>query len=431
MFRFKKSLTLATSALVAATLALTACGGADTSEKVGTADDPVTIRFAWWGNDSRAKTTYAVIEAFEKENPGIKVKAETTEFSSYWDKMATQVAGGDMPDVITMSGSYPSEYASRGVLLDLDTLKEGIDLSKFAPGTAELGQIDGKQYTVTAGVNAMSMVVDPAVFAAAGVALPDDETWTWEDYKSIAADISKNSPAGTFGTTPMSNDSFLAVWARQGGEPLYKDDGSALGISAERMTAWMALNLDLQKAGGSPSASQVVEDGSAQPEQTLMGQGKQGMKISWSNQMNSYSGNELSMMKLPAESQQGGTWLRSSMEYAISSKSKQKEAAAKFVSYLVNSEDAGKLIKSDRGMPANLDVRAVVTPLLKENQKKEAAYLDRVAQMKLTPPLPFPAGSSATMEVLNRTMTDALFEKITPADAATKFMEEVNQNLAK
>ncbi len=42
-----------------------------------------------------------------------------------------------------------------------------------------------------------------------------------------------------------------------------------------------------------PPASQTVEDGSAQPELTLMGQGKQAMKISWSNQMTSYSGSPL------------------------------------------------------------------------------------------------------------------------------------------
>lgn len=431
MFQLRKSIALGASVLVAASLLLTGCGSADSAEKIGTADDPVTIRFAWWGNDARAKTTFEVIKAFEAENPGIKVKGENTEFSSYWDKMATQVAGGDTPDVFALSGSYPSEYSSRGVLLDLDKVKADIDTSKFAAGTVELGQIDGKQYTITAGVNSMSMVTDPAVFKAAGVELPDDETWTWDDYAKISAEITQKTPKGTFGTTPMANDSFFAVWARQGGEALYTEDGTKLGISEARVTEWMQMNLDLQKSGGSPSASQVVEDVSAQPEQTLIGQGKQGMKLSWSNQMNSYSGNELLMMKMPGETPTGGAWLRSSMEYGISAKSKNTAAAAKFVNFLVNSEEAGKLIKSDRGMPANLDVRATVLPLLEDNQKKEAEYLDRITDMKLTPPLPFPAGSSATMEILNRNMTDVLFEKATPEAAAKKFTEEVNLNLDK
>jgi len=73
-FQLKKQAVLATSALAAAALLLTGCGASSSPEKAGTADDPVTIRFAWWGNDARAKTTFEVIKAFEAANPGIKVK---------------------------------------------------------------------------------------------------------------------------------------------------------------------------------------------------------------------------------------------------------------------------------------------------------------------------------------------------------------------
>lgn len=428
-FRLKKSVMGVAGATAALAMMLTGCGSNPEAGKVGTVEDPVTIRFAWWGNDSRAKTTLEVIKDFEAANPTIKVQGENTEFSSYWDKMATQIAGGTTPDVFAMSGSYPSEYASRGVLLDLDKVKDQIDTSKFAEGTVDLGKIDGKQYTITAGVNSMSMVVDPTVFEAAGVELPDDETWTWDDYADIAAEITKKSPAGTFGTTPMANDSFLAVWARQAGEALYTDDGKKMGISEDTLTRYFELNKKLMETGGAPSASQTVEDGSAQPEMTLMGQGKQGMKISWSNQMTSYSGAPLVMMKLPGESKTPGAWLRSSMEYAISSKSAHPKEAALFINYLVNSMDAASKIKSDRGMPANTELKEGITPLLKETQQKEAAYLDRIAEMNIEPPKPFPAGSSSTMEVLNRYNTDVLFGKVSPRDAAKGMINEVNSNL--
>ncbi|MBT2532369.1 sugar ABC transporter substrate-binding protein [Arthrobacter sp. ISL-48] len=429
-FGLKKSVLGVAGATAALAMVLTGCGGGGgASGKAGTVEDPVTIRFAWWGNDSRAKTTQEVIKAFEAANPTIKVAGENTEFSSYWDKMATQIAGGTTPDVFTMSGSYPSEYASRGVLLDLDKVKDQIDTSKFAEGTVDLGKIDGTHYTITAGVNSMSMVIDPQVFKAAGVELPNDETWTWDDYAEIAAKITRNSPQGTFGTTPMANDSFLAVWARQHGEDLYTDDGTKLGISEDTVTEWFELNKKLMDTGGAPSASQIVEDGSAQPEMTLIGQGKQGMKISWSNQMTSYSGSPLVMMKLPGESKQPGAWLRSSMEYAISAKSAHPKETAQFINYLVNNMDAATKIKSDRGMPANTELKAGIAPLLKDSQQKEAAFLDRVAAMDIEPPIPFPAGSSATLEVLNRFNTDVLFGKVSPREAAKGFISEVNQNL--
>ncbi|WP_432245066.1 hypothetical protein ACRB8A_15620 [Arthrobacter sp. G.S.26] len=87
-------------ATAALAMVLTGCGSSPQAGKVGTVEDPVTIRFAWWGNDSRAKTTLDVIKDFEAANPTIKVQGENTEFSSYWDKMATQIAGGTTPDVL-------------------------------------------------------------------------------------------------------------------------------------------------------------------------------------------------------------------------------------------------------------------------------------------------------------------------------------------
>ncbi|MFD1846270.1 ABC transporter substrate-binding protein [Arthrobacter flavus] len=371
-----------------------------------------------------------MIEAFEAENPGIKVRGEYSDFGSYWDRLATQVAGGDAPDIFAMSGSYPSEYASRGALLDLAEVEAEIDTSKFAEGTVELGQIDGVQYTVTAGVNAMSMVVDPGVFEEAGVDIPDDETWTWDEYVKLSAEISDNSPQGTYGTTPMTNDSFLMVWARQHGETLYSEDGSEVAISTDTLTDWFDMNQDLMDNRGAPPAAESVEDIAASPEQTLMGQGKQGMKISWSNQMNAYSGSSLEILKLPGEAEASGSWLRSSQEYAISSASEYPAETATFLNYLVNSPDAAEIIRTDRGMQANLDVREGVLPLLDESDAKEATYLDRIAAMDVQPPTALPPGSSGSLEVLDRQLFEVLFDQTTAEEAALAFIAEVNANLA-
>lgn len=405
------------------------CAG-NTAE--GTAEDPVTIRFAWWGNDQRVQDTFEVIEAFEAENPGIKVEGEYSDFGGYWDRMATQVAGGSAPDVFAMSGSYPGEYASRGALLDLAEVEDQIDTSEFAEGTVELGSIDDTQYTITAGVNSMSMVLDLAVFEEAGVELPDDETWSWDDYVELSAELTARSPDGTYGTTPMTNDSFLMVWARQNGEVLYSEDGSEVAVSEQTLVDWFEMNKELMENGGAPPAATSVEDiASGSPEATLMGQGKQAMKISWSNQMNAYSGNAMEMVKLPGESETPGSWLRSSMEYGISARSEHPEEAATFINYLVNSPDAAEIMLIDRGVQANLEVRDTVLPLLEENQQKEAAYLDRVEELGTEPPTSLPAGSSGTLQILDRQLFEVLFGRATSEQAAQAFITEVNGNLGR
>ena len=54
-----------------------------------------------------------------KANPGVKISGQPGEFNSYWDKLATQTAGGTAPDIIQMDMAYIAEYGTRGALLDL------------------------------------------------------------------------------------------------------------------------------------------------------------------------------------------------------------------------------------------------------------------------------------------------------------------------
>ena len=99
------------------------------------------------------------------------------------------MAANDAPDVITMGGAYPAEYANRGALLDLTKVQGSLDLSKIDQGALENGQVKGKQYGVSTGANALAIVVNPAVFKAAGVPMPDDSTWSWDDFARIAGAI--------------------------------------------------------------------------------------------------------------------------------------------------------------------------------------------------------------------------------------------------
>src|SRR5690349_6165185 len=114
-------------AMLGISMLATACGSGSAGSGDGSAGS-VTIRFSWWGNDDRAKITNQAVRAFEAANPGITVKTESIDFNSYFDRLATTVAAGDEPDVITMGGAYPREYADRNVLLDLSEVAKDLNL---------------------------------------------------------------------------------------------------------------------------------------------------------------------------------------------------------------------------------------------------------------------------------------------------------------
>lgn len=122
--KFGARLSKSVAVAAVAALALTGCGGSSGAEN---ADGKTVLRFSWWGSDSRTQATNKIIEAFEAENPDIDVQGEYSDWSGYWDKLATQVASNDAPDIIQMDDKYLREYADRGALLDLT----GVDISKF------------------------------------------------------------------------------------------------------------------------------------------------------------------------------------------------------------------------------------------------------------------------------------------------------------
>src|SRR5690242_1424802 len=170
-------------ALATTLLAASACGG-DSGGPGGSSDDAggkVTLRFTWWGSDTRTKLTQQVIDAYQKDHPNVTIKGEFGEWSGYWDKLATTVAANDAPDIIQMDEKYLREYADRGALLDLKKA-QGLDTGKFEPDTLSAGEFDGGLYGLNAGINSFAVVVNPAAFKAAGVAIPDDTTWTWDDF---------------------------------------------------------------------------------------------------------------------------------------------------------------------------------------------------------------------------------------------------------
>lgn len=396
-------------------------------------DENVEIRFSWWGNAGRAELTNKAIREFEAANPTIKVKPEYGDISGYFDKLATQVAANDAPDVITMGGAYPAEYANRGALLDLSKVKGSLDLSKMDQGALENGQVQGKQYGVSTGANALAIIVNPAVLQAAGVALPDDSKWTWDDFAEVAAEVTAKSPKGTYGTATVLTHDSLDAFARQRGESLYTQDGQ-LGLSKETVQDYFDYSVKLSESGAAPTASETVEKLNVSTEQTLMGMGKAGMMLTWSNSLSALSkasGADLQLLKLPGETPTPGIWLQSSQFYTISARSKHTDAAAKLVSFLVNNESAAKIVQSDRGVPSNSGMRTAIQDMLTPQGKLEAAYIDQIGKMDFAPTFIGPTGSTAVSEITARINTDVLFKRLTPDKAAEQWISESKAAIGK
>ncbi|QJW37753.1 ABC transporter substrate-binding protein [Cellulosimicrobium protaetiae] len=429
------------AALTVGALALTACGGDGGVANPGGDDEssaaesgPVEIRFSWWGSDTRHQTTQQIIDLFEEKNPDITVVPDYTDWGGYWDKLATSVAAGDAPDVITQEERYLADYASRGVLADLGSLD--IDTGSIDGSVLGSGETGGALYGIPTGVNAYAVLADPQVFADAGVEVPDDGSWTWEQYVEVANAVSAGGGGGVYGTQDYGfNEAGLSILARQRGEALYTPEGE-LGVSAETVADFFQLSLDLQAGGGQPDAARSVELEGAGPEGSLLGTNTGAMGMWWTNQLGAIStasGRELQLLRLPGETEaeRTGMYFKPAMYYSVSKTSEHPEAAAAFVDFLLNDPEAGALMLSDRGLPANTEVRAAVKDSLPPADKQAADFLEGLGDDIVDgPPVP-PQGAGDVVEILKRINTEVLFEQKSPQDAAAQFLDEVGAAIGK
>ena len=414
------------AAAAAAVLALSACGGGASPQS---ADGTVELRFSWWGSDKRAQLTQAAIAAFEAENPKIKIKPEYGDWSGYWDKLATQVAANDAPDIIQMDEKYITEYSSRGALLDLS--KYGIDTSKLDEAALNAGKSEDGLTGIAAGINAATIVANPAVFQAAGVPLPDDKTWTWEDFGRIAAEVTAKSPRGTYGAAAYGTDeASLGVWLRQNGKSLYTSDGK-LGFEPADIAKWWEFLKELSEKKAVPSASEVVEAEAAPLDQSGLATGKNGLAFWWSNQLPALekaAGSDLQILRFPSNTGKAADtqlWYKASQFWSASSRTKHPEETAKFIDFLANNKKAGEALLADRGVHPNSDVRAAIEPKLTPADIKVVKFIDQIKDELGEAPAPPPKGAGAIQEIVKRYTSEVLFNRLSTDEAGKKAHDEM------
>ena len=424
-------------ALTAVVLVTTACGSGSGSTSSGGSSGSggkVTLRLSWWGSDSRHAYTQKLITLFESKHPNITVQPDYSNFDDYWPKLSTAVVGGKAPDVLQQDTKYLRDYSDRGAMADLTKyLGKEIATADLDPAVAKSGAVGDKTYGLPTGVNAIALVADPAAFTKAGVPVPDDSTWTWDQLTSTAAAISKSAGKGFYGLQdPGAVDITLEVFAAQRGEQLYTPDGR-LGVSKATLVAYFTMLSGLLAAGATPPASLSVEIAPAGVDRSLVGTKKGAMAEFWTNQLgalNKAAGTELQLLRLPGDAQKPGTYYKPAMFWSMSATSHHPKEAAQLLDFLLNDPEAAKLTLSDRGMPANLTNRKAILSTLSPADKAAAAFLEKLRPtIGATPALPPKGSGKISGTVIKKSNEQVLFKKMTPEQAADDFIAQATAAL--
>jgi multiple sugar transport system substrate-binding protein len=404
--------------------------------------EKIELRIAWWGSQSRHDRTIKVIEMYEAQNPNIDIVYEFAGFDDYWTKLATEAAGGNLPDIMQQDYARIEEWVSRDLLMPLDSYVDNgaLDFSNVNPNTLEGGVLDGKLYAVNLGNNSQSFVLDVDAFAKAGIELPPDN-WTWADFERITMEL--HDKLGIWGMGPgMGSDEQIwkSLYLGHGGWS-YSDDGTQLGYTDDQILIdHMNMVLRLQEAGAIPTREEEIarfvgQSVEAQPLVT----GEAAMAYFWSNQIvavQTAAGEErnFKMMHLPRP--EGGApsnYIKPSQFFSITSQAKHPDEAAKFINYFTNDVEANKILLAERGVPIASQVQEALKPLLGKSQLEMFDYVARVEKdgSPIRPPDP-PGHADVISNVYTPEFVDpVLYGLIPPEEGVVTLREMASEVLAK
>lgn len=193
----KKTMALACTAALGMSI-LAGCGSSSTTESKpesaagetksadGQSGEPVEITFTVWDYGT---TDYwqILVEAFEKENPDIKVKVMDIGGADYDTKIPVMLSSGDTSDVITIK-SMPiyTSLVSKNQLLPLDDMVKasGLDMAPYR-GSDEGVRMNDQLYGIPFRNDYYLLYFNKTLFDNAGVAYPTNDM-TWDEYRELA-----------------------------------------------------------------------------------------------------------------------------------------------------------------------------------------------------------------------------------------------------
>ncbi|WP_129843683.1 sugar ABC transporter substrate-binding protein [Streptomyces sp. RFCAC02] len=420
----------------AAGLLLAACGvGADPVVNPELSDDDVTITMNWWGADARTQQTLAAIELFEQEHPTIHVEPTYSDWTGYWDRMATTTAAGDMPDVSQFDQLYLASYAERGALLDLSTVTNILDTSALGANVLDSGRVGDDLYAVPTGATSNGIIINTSLFEQYGVELPDTETWTWDDFERTSVELTEASGGEVHGVSPFGYDSFsLTVWARQHGGSVFDADGD-LTLTPELLASYWQRELDFVESEAAPSVAHLSEVSGLPLDQTDLVTGKTAMAFIPAGQFTAYQSAapdfDYDLAPWPADSDapEGFQYLKPSMYWAAASTSEHPAEAALLIDFLTNDTRVAPLFGLDRGEPGNPAFRAALEGQLDESGEESLAFTEAMSdEVGDTPPIT-PNGASDIEILLTRYNQQVLFGESSPREAADAFLGELGDSI--
>lgn len=387
------------------------------------------LRLIWWGNPDRDRRTNEVVALYTSKT-GAEITPETYGWGDYWQKLATQAAGSNLPDVIQMDYRYIFEYARRGQLAALDDfIGKQLTLDDFDPNQLASGRVDGKLYGISMGANSHSHIYKKPLFEAAGLTMPDQTKWTMDDFTAMGKAAKDKLPEGVYFTQNMGYlEPRLESFVRQRGKQLYTPEGK-VGYDVQDLTDFFAYWKMMQDEGLTPPPDVSAQDASNKMEESMIVVGKSLFGFIHSNQLvanQKLVPEELAMVMVPGQAGgQPGQYLKPSMLISMAETSANKEAAAELMNFFITNEEAADILQIERGVTGDASVRERLLGGLSDVEKRIVDYLNVVGTSVSALPPPPPKNAGEVDRAIRPAWDLIAFERVSVEEGAKTFYDEI------
>jgi multiple sugar transport system substrate-binding protein len=336
--------------LAVVALALSACGrdaedsGAQEGEAVGggKASGEITV----WAMGTEGEKLSVLADEFMKENPDAKVSITPVPWDGAHNKLAAAIAGQETPDVTMLGTTWVGEFAKTDAL---DVVPpDFIDKADFFPGAWETGIVDGTSYGVPWYVETRLLYVNKSVAEKAGITSPPK---TWAELTQAGKDMQAKGGAkqGIYlqpGQTGAWQTVMPFVW--QNGGDIY--DGSKFTLDSPQVVEALEYYKSFYDNG--LSSRDRLREGETEPK-LLSGEIGAFVSGPWHIGLLDELGGEGKYELWPMPSGAGDfTSFIGGSNMAVFKSSKNRDAAWKFVSYLMRPEVQVKWYQTVADLPA-------------------------------------------------------------------------------
>lgn len=360
----KRKKVLSVMCAFAMVISLAACGSGaegnkDQGEKESSSGDEVTLRFSWWGGDTRHQATLEVIELYESKNPGVKIEAEYGGADGYKDKRMTEMAGKNAPDIMQIDSPWLYEMQTQfEAFADLSQFDDVLNTDGFdADFVSAHGAVNDVTYGLPTGINGTYMLMNTAVLDAAGV--DANQEWTWESLAKDGAKIHAADPEAYFLNLDQHSLTYhvLRPYIKQLTGEQFMNEDYTIGFTEEQLVESLTYIKRLFDDGVMEPASESFMYIDAFYDNPIWVNNKVGADIDWTSSLSARVAGfadtaAISTVPKMKGAKDTGVLVRPAQLLCISNTSEHQEEAAKFLDFFFNDEEAISILKLERSVPA-------------------------------------------------------------------------------